>query len=283
MNHRLIVITFYLVFSAYIYYVVSVDQYQLATSLVKASALMAFVLSGVLGDILVVLYDTSLQYLMWISAAFVWSGFLVGLFVIRSSNKSMQLRNSDMCDENDSVVSNATNNQAPTTNQNTAATVRQHGEVDNSNAVLPTADEEQSYSFFNNSLFHHTLSQLEIQNQSTMTTNLLISEDTTHADTTDHQSAKRVTTPGTVNLSELKSLDAKEDNQSHLNILYILCCCYCASQNTRKLFQLKWDLFRKQVDCLKLALRSRSLVAMLLFWLSGNAIYTVISNEMLTI
>lgn len=39
------------VFSAYIYYVVSPAQYERVTSYVKASALVASLLSGVLGDL----------------------------------------------------------------------------------------------------------------------------------------------------------------------------------------------------------------------------------------
>ncbi len=57
-----------------------------ATSYIKASALMACVLSGILGDILVVEWDASLLVLMWISAAFVWTGFFVGLFFIRNAH-----------------------------------------------------------------------------------------------------------------------------------------------------------------------------------------------------
>lgn len=71
------------VFSAYIYYVISTEHYQYATSAIKAAALISCVVSGVLGDILVVKYNTSLTVLMWISAAFVWAGFMMGLFVIR--------------------------------------------------------------------------------------------------------------------------------------------------------------------------------------------------------
>lgn len=72
-------------FSAYIYYVVNIEEYQRATSYLKSAALVSCLLSGVLGDILVVFYDTSLRTLMWISAIFVWIGFLWGLYIIRSS------------------------------------------------------------------------------------------------------------------------------------------------------------------------------------------------------
>lgn len=69
-------------FSAYVYYVVPTKDYQWATSAIKAAALISCVLSGILGDILVVEGDASLKVLMWISAAFVWAGFAVGLLVI---------------------------------------------------------------------------------------------------------------------------------------------------------------------------------------------------------
>ncbi len=69
-------------FSAYVYYVVPTKDYQWATSAIKATALIADVLAGILGDILVVEVDASLKVLMWISAAFVWAGFAVGLLVI---------------------------------------------------------------------------------------------------------------------------------------------------------------------------------------------------------
>ena len=70
------------VFSAYVYYVVPTKDYQWATSAIKAAALISCVLAGILGDILVVEVDASLKVLMWISAAFVWAGFAVGLLVI---------------------------------------------------------------------------------------------------------------------------------------------------------------------------------------------------------
>lgn len=70
------------VFSAYVYYVVPTKEYQYATSAIKAAALISCVLSGILGDMLVVEEDASLKVLMWISAAFVWAGFAVGLLVI---------------------------------------------------------------------------------------------------------------------------------------------------------------------------------------------------------
>jgi hypothetical protein len=76
------------VFSAYIYYVVEVDQYQAATSYVKTAALLSALLSGVLGDLLVVFAHTSLTTLMWLSAGFVWAGFALGLGILRPSNKS---------------------------------------------------------------------------------------------------------------------------------------------------------------------------------------------------
>lgn len=75
------------VFSAYVYYVVPPALYQDATSYIKASALIAFVVSGILGDILVTQANTSLTVLMLISAAFVTSGAALGLFVIRPPKK----------------------------------------------------------------------------------------------------------------------------------------------------------------------------------------------------
>ena len=53
---------------------------------------MSCVISGVLGDLLVVEWDISLRVLMWISGVFVWTGFAVGLVVIRSVNQSSTVR-----------------------------------------------------------------------------------------------------------------------------------------------------------------------------------------------
>lgn len=69
------------VFFAYVYYVVSAEQYQSATSHLKASALLACVLSGALGDALVFL-GLSLYTLTWISAVSVFIGFLIGLVAL---------------------------------------------------------------------------------------------------------------------------------------------------------------------------------------------------------
>eukprot|EP01038_Epipyxis_sp_PR26KG_P010731 gene10731-14415_t len=70
------------VFSAYVYYVIPHAHYQLATSSIKAAALVASVLAGITGDILVIEGNVSLKVLMIISAAFVCAGFVLGLFVI---------------------------------------------------------------------------------------------------------------------------------------------------------------------------------------------------------
>lgn len=71
------------VFSGYVYYVVLPAQYQRATSYLKAAALSASVLAGILGDLLVVEGGTSLDTLMWISCVSVCVGFAVGLYVLR--------------------------------------------------------------------------------------------------------------------------------------------------------------------------------------------------------
>ena len=71
------------VFSGYVYYVVLPAQYQRATSYLKAAALSASVLAGILGDLLVVEGGASLDTLMWISCVSVCAGFAVGLYVLR--------------------------------------------------------------------------------------------------------------------------------------------------------------------------------------------------------
>ena len=65
------------------YYVVLPAQYQRATSYLKAAALSASVLAGILGDLLVVEGGASLNTLMWISCVSVCAGFAVGLYVLR--------------------------------------------------------------------------------------------------------------------------------------------------------------------------------------------------------
>lgn len=76
------------VFTAYIYYILPSTAYQDATSYIKTSALMSCLLSGILGDILVTQFNTSLRVLMIISAAFVCGGAVIGFFVIKASKKS---------------------------------------------------------------------------------------------------------------------------------------------------------------------------------------------------
>jgi hypothetical protein len=87
------------VFSAYVYYAVPLQHYTSATSYVKASAFVASLLSGFLGDILVVLFNYSIDTLMVISAVFVCIGVFIGLFVIsavsESSTKSTKLTMAD--------------------------------------------------------------------------------------------------------------------------------------------------------------------------------------------
>lgn len=74
------------VFSAYVYYMVPHVYYTDITSYVKASALLSCVLSGILGDILVTQFESSLSTLMIISAVCVCLGFLIGFFALRPMN-----------------------------------------------------------------------------------------------------------------------------------------------------------------------------------------------------
>ena len=77
------------VFSAYLYYAVSITSYTKVTSYVKASGLVACILSGVLGDILVTQANSSLNLLMIISAISVCIGFVVGIFTIKEQSKEL--------------------------------------------------------------------------------------------------------------------------------------------------------------------------------------------------
>eukprot|EP01035_Chromulina_nebulosa_P017180 gene17180-22696_t len=69
------------VFSAYIYYAVPQSLYTDVTAYVKSSALLASLLSGVLGDLLVTQTNTSLTTLMVISAAFVCTGAFIAFLL----------------------------------------------------------------------------------------------------------------------------------------------------------------------------------------------------------
>lgn len=71
------------VFSAYIYYMLSPVNYQMATSYIKAGALAASLLAGIVGDLLVVYGNASLTTLNWISAVSVCFGFAIGLIVLQ--------------------------------------------------------------------------------------------------------------------------------------------------------------------------------------------------------
>eukprot|EP00981_Chlorochromonas_danica_P004888 scaffold978_cov172-Ochromonas_danica.AAC.19 len=71
------------VLSAYLYTFLPHELYLSATAYFKASALIACVLSGILGDLLVIEGGMSLRGLMWISAASVWLGFILGLWLLQ--------------------------------------------------------------------------------------------------------------------------------------------------------------------------------------------------------
>jgi hypothetical protein len=71
------------VLSAYVYYTLTPAYYQLGTSYIKATALATNVVAGVVGDLLVVVWDVSLRTLMWISAVSVCLGYIVGVFVLQ--------------------------------------------------------------------------------------------------------------------------------------------------------------------------------------------------------
>lgn len=90
------------------------EHYQAATSYIKTAALLSCVVSGVLGDLLVVEWDISLRVLMWISGVFVWSGFLVGLYVIRASKSSSETIKNIEKVENDNTFNRDTDASAGT-------------------------------------------------------------------------------------------------------------------------------------------------------------------------
>jgi hypothetical protein len=103
------------VFSGYVYYVVLPAQYQRATSYLKAAALSASVLAGILGDLLVVEGGASLDVLMWISCVSVCAGFAVGLYVLRpalrSRGKGGTAASSSSSSQHDAAATSRTKNE----------------------------------------------------------------------------------------------------------------------------------------------------------------------------
>jgi hypothetical protein len=98
------------IFSAYIYYIVPPEYFLKATSFTKASALMSFVISGVVGDVLVTQYQVSLEILNIISTIFVCMGVLLGLFVINDSLKFNKNEKINISKNYDEVNNNNNNN-----------------------------------------------------------------------------------------------------------------------------------------------------------------------------
>ena len=198
------------VFSAYIYYVVDFEHYQIATSYVKATALLAALVSGVLGDLLVVVWDVSLVTLLWISAACVWAGFLYGCFVIKASHKSRRILR---------VASGPIEY-----GQSMKITEEDDGDDESERLT----GEGMSGNLFTNNPFVHRESLFE----------RTLSND----DTKTHSS-----------LSYKKKVGER-----------------------RKIFyQQRLDLFRHQLAQLLYVLRIESVLAMVLLWVIGNAVYTV--------
>lgn len=91
------------IFFAYIYYVVPTVLYTDVTAYVKSSALIASMLAGILGDILVTQFSVGINVLMIISACFVCSGAFIGLFVI--TDKKLYKKNSLNLQENSLIES----------------------------------------------------------------------------------------------------------------------------------------------------------------------------------
>lgn len=119
---------------------VKAEDYQFATSTIKAAALLSCLVSGVLGDILVVEFQASLTVLTWISAVFVWAGFLVGLFVIRPAT--------DTKTQSQSVLT-----QLDDVEMDTSRTQRQH---------IPLEEEQLSSKLSKMHIFLHQLRCLRI-------------------------------------------------------------------------------------------------------------------------
>jgi hypothetical protein len=199
------------VFSAYVYYVVRADQYQAATSYIKAAALLSCVLSGILGDILVVEGHTSLRILMWISAAGVWAGFAVGLIALRPTNKASHLSNAKTSPHLDSK--SVRNHPSPSILQTTCA-------------LSPTeaAAEDPRLSFLSSAFDHQQ------------------SMSGAHFDTNTSNATLAQLAPTTTPVYTWKQ---------------------------------KLALFKSQLQCLRIAIQSRTIAAMLWLWILGNAMFSV--------
>jgi hypothetical protein len=231
------------VFSAYVYYVVSLDDYQAGTSYIKASGLIACVLSGILGDILVFQWQISLRVLMWISGAFVWMGFFVGVFVIESTTG---FRTDQSATPSKSVsvslppsVATPTPTLTPTTTPTPTPTT-----TDMPPFPPPMTRENTTASeYFRDSPFQHSTN-----NKLQITRTLLQSND----------DFAKIFNTDTQTIQPTRFASQVFDGQS-----------------TPSTWKHKLHVFRRQLYFLHIALQCRCFRTLILMWIVGNAIFSV--------
>jgi F0F1-type ATP synthase assembly protein I len=274
------------VFSAYIYHIVDVEYYQSATSYLKATALLSTLLSGVLGDILVVIFNLSLEVLFWISAVMVLIGFTIGCFVIRKSNKNkIIIEKSSSLPHTRSFFPVLMSKRAivaesePTSKPLLSEVIHQgnlmpqikNEEVDFDDLVqVPDGiepgfdnDEEDGY---------HTP---EIKKSRTISGNIFnMSNPFLHnLSFFEPRSSDPTILPGTSSKSPLvtpsssyryKKLEEKKRKESKQK-----------EETKKKVFSLKLELFSFQLQQLKSLMKIPPIMMMISLWIIGNAVYTV--------
>lgn len=212
-------------------------------------------LSGILGDVLVVEFDTSLKVLMWISAAFVWAGFVLGFFVLRPPTSNLQPNNRFWSDtQNQTSIDGQYGKHVdiqPGISRATDSDVESRRTAESKSSQNPLVSEE-----------HDILSE---QNREVISNprhyfNSAV-ENSSHSVVHEHDGGKvdMLAEPGFRQPSSesVRNLSAEPISSSYLTM------------------QGKMRLFFRQVRCLRHSLKSGVVQAMLLYWIFGNAVFQV--------
>lgn len=260
------------VFSAYVYYVVPLETYQDATSVIKAAQLVASVLAGILGDALVVKAHASLKTLMWISASFVWTGFAIGLFVIKPSHKKIRHEAASVMK---TAVDSASGSPAAAATSSNDARKKKKKAKSKRRPKIPSsvANEYGSVSGFGGRDVQ--LSDIDVIDFSA-TTDLDVEESAqTENNATLTSSSISASSNGSMQASYGNGTFAanmtRNTSEASENISSSPEPTEVPNVKSSKL-----HTFRRQLHFLRRALESRPLLAMLSLWIIGNSVFTTL-------
>lgn len=242
------------------FYTLSPAYYQLGTSYIKATNLATNVVAGVCGDLLVVEGGISLRILMWISAVSVCIGFLVGVAVLQAPHSVHSSIGHDSTTGTERAVSSLVPDWYHSSNSG--------GSGDGRSVNVNDAGAGGA----NNPLV--TVTAIGVASPSRVSEEWSPLPDSPHSDTSIIGDAGRIAAEVISSNATVKASTAAH-KQVNSTATHHVTPHSVAVPITSISMKDKLQMFRGQLLLLRMAFRSRTLTALVLYWVVGNAVFSV--------